>query len=36
VAEDKKEKVLEQENAFQVGEKMPKARQIAFEEGIEL
>jgi len=36
VAEDKKEKVLEQENAFQVGGKMPKARQIAFEEGVEL
>ena len=36
VAEDKKEKVLEQENAFQVGGKIPKARQIAFEESIEL
>lgn len=36
VAEDKKEKALEQENAFQVGGKIPKARQIAFEEGIEL
>jgi len=33
---DKKEKALEEENAFQVGGKMPKARQIAFEEGIEL
>jgi hypothetical protein len=36
VAEDKKEKELEEENGFRVGEKMPKARQIAFEEGIEL
>jgi hypothetical protein len=36
VAEDKKEMVLEKENAFQVGEKIPKARQIAFEESIEL
>lgn len=36
VAEDKKEKALEQENAFQVGGKMPKTRQIAFEESIEL
>ena len=33
---DKKEKALEEENAFQVGGKMPKARQIAFEESIEL
>ena len=36
VAEDRKEKALEQENAFQVGEKMPKARQHTLEEGIEL
>ena len=36
VAEDKKEKVLEEENAFRVGGKIPKARQIAFEEGIEI
>jgi len=36
VAEDKKEMEPEEENAFRVGEKMPKARQIAFEEGIEL
>ena len=35
VAEDKKEKALEQENAFQVGEKIPKARQQAFEEELE-
>ncbi|MDD2920079.1 LPD7 domain-containing protein [Rhodoferax sp.] len=35
VAEDKKEKALEQENAFQVGGKIPKARQIAFEEELE-
>jgi len=36
VAEDKKEMEPEEENGFRVGEKMPKARQIAFEEGIEL
>ena len=36
VAEDRKEKALEQENSFQVGEKMPKARQHTLEEGIEL
>jgi len=36
VAEDKKERALEQENAFQLGKKVPKARQIEFEEGIEL
>jgi hypothetical protein len=32
----KKNKALEQENAFQLGGKMPKARQHVFEEGIEL
>jgi len=35
VAEDKKEKALEQENAFQVGGKIPKTRQQAFEEELE-
>jgi hypothetical protein len=32
VAQDRKEKALDQENAFQVGEKTPKTRQIVFEE----
>ena len=36
VFEEKKERALEKENAFQVGEKIPKARQHDFEEGIEL
>jgi hypothetical protein len=36
VVEEKKEQALEKENAFQVGEKIPKARQHDFEEGIEL
>ena len=35
VAEDKKERALEQENAFQIAEKKPKARQHALEQGIE-
>ena len=36
VAEEKKEQALENEKAFLVGEKMPRARQHEFEEGIEL
>jgi hypothetical protein len=31
-----KNKALDQENAFQVGDQAPKPRQIAFEESIEL
>lgn len=36
VVEEKKEHVLEKENAFQAGGKIPKARLHDFEEGIEL
>ena len=36
VAQDRKEQALDQKNAFQVGGKTPKTRQIVFEEGIEL
>ena len=36
VAEEKKEQALEKEKTFQVGEKIPRARQHEFEEGIEL
>ena len=35
VAEDRNDKAREQENAFQVDGKIPKARQVALEEGIE-
>ncbi|MDD2883344.1 MAG: hypothetical protein PHQ58_23285 [Rhodoferax sp.] len=35
VTEDKKEKALEEENAFQLGEKIPKTRQQVFEEELE-
>jgi hypothetical protein len=35
VAEDKKEKELEEEKIFQLGEKIPKTRQQAFEEELE-
>ncbi|MDD3935963.1 LPD7 domain-containing protein [Rhodoferax sp.] len=36
VAEDRKEKALEQENAFHVGEPVPRTHHHEFEEGIEL
>jgi len=36
VAEDRKEKALEQENAFHLGEPVPRAHHHEFEEGIEL
>ena len=36
VAEDRKEKALEQENAFHVGEPVPRAHHHEFEEGIQL
>jgi len=35
VADDRKEKALEQESTFQVGEKKPKARQHALAQGLE-